>query len=187
MSEFQPSEFFSLIVFGNLVSHKEEETIVQAYADFYHDVTSKHQKRIKLLIVDVKEQHTRLNQVADMFELSKDMYLLFEPSKHSVSEFLSMASLHLLPSLETPRNILLESLKLGVPIIGYETLESQDIIDNTCGMLLKPKGREANVRAFTELIDMLYFDPEVLKILERGAKDRYQVITTGGVPSTTGF
>ena len=151
-----------------LCSREEVEIILRSFTDLYLGVTNKHRKKLHLLVVNPQEEHldllalyrTETNPKA--IQITENNFLQFEN-----------ASVIFLPRIRQ-KNIIPKALSQGIPILGFDELPLQQFLDNTCGMMVKSHSREHDISQFSGFLSMLYFDPEALLMLKKGAKRRFK-------------
>jgi len=90
-------------------------------------------------------------------------------------------SVLLLPSKDNFSKLVSESFSFGLPVICYDNEHIEDIVDQTCGMLVHEDNVGESIIEFSNLLRMLYFDPEARKILKRGAKNKYTQALSWGI------
>ena len=61
-----------------------------------------------------------------------------------------------------------------MPVVCYESEILEEAIDSSCGMTIEQDNFQENVTEFSDVLRMLYFDPEARKILKKGALKKYE-------------
>ena len=80
----------------------------------------------------------------------------------------------LLPSADNITRLISEAFSFGLPVVCYDSEELEETVDPTCGMTVDNDNYQESVIGFSEVLRMLYFDPEARKILKKGALKKYE-------------
>lgn len=163
----------SVVTLGRFYLGDEIEIAIESFASFFLELTSKHHKKLKLIIIDDRENEHELRELIERNDIRAVTEIVAVENQERVEAVYKNAGLLLLPSRRNGGLIVPEALSYSIPILCYETEEMRSLVDLTCAMFVKAKCKEDSVSGFAQLIDMLYFDPEVRKILKRGALSKY--------------
>ncbi|MBP7821729.1 MAG: hypothetical protein KA010_02320 [Saprospiraceae bacterium] len=167
---------FSVIAFCDVMTKSDKESIIQAFSSFYHDLTIKHQTKVELVMVETLELFKDLDHFSWIFEIEKNITKVPSDNKAMVNKYFSNASLLLLLSESNVAKYIIEAQSLAIPTICYDTPDNSLYIDQTNGIFLKNKNsREHNINLISKYLKMIYFDPEVLKILKKGALAQHEI------------
>ena len=177
---------FSVITLGHLVSPNSASTALKSFANFYHTITSKHQRRVKLYIVDESANNDMLHKQCLEQEIGDVTTILNLSEQETIESIYKSGSVFFLPVKENKDALVQESLSYGLPFIGFTKYGYEEYIDQTCGMLLKEERDEENVIEFARLLQLLYFDPEARNFLKRGAVNKYEAAFSWGKDSRSG-
>ncbi len=164
---------FGVIVCSDYLKENEKDIAIRAFAEFYHEITPKHQKR-SLLIWNCRKMEERdviLKKMKIMDVPEKNIVFMVEQNK---SRYMDMAKVCVHPSMNHFGAVIPEVLSYGVPVITLSNFTATDYINQSCGIILEAESDVKMITEFTYYLDMLYFDDEVLKVLERGAFDQYE-------------
>ncbi len=170
--------FVVLLPYGKL-KKTQREIGVRSFADFYHGITPKHQKKVSLLLV--RSENDDINEIRDLLnlgEVEKKTQIVHESAggkNHNASDVL------LFPSETGYKNVIPEALSHGIPVLSYDVEAVRDYIDVSCGMTTRSKTPEQDIGNFAQMLSILYFDPEVMKLLERGALSRFEKYFSWGL------
>lgn len=171
---------FYVLSLGEFIHKEGVEVTLESFADLYFNVTSKHQKQMKLGIVTkgtliefIKEKATqlRINHVIDIIPWSE---------QELIEKCYKEASIMLLPSTDNISKLVSEAFSFGLPVTCYDFEEIDDIVDASCGMMIRQGSYQQNISNFSEILRMLYFDPEARKILKKGALKKYEMLFSWG-------
>ncbi len=166
-------EKFGVIVFSEYLTQTEREMTIRAFSDFYHNITPKHQKRVVL--------HWHSKGDTDLSGIKKAIIMFEVPIRNiqfstteNRSEVMKEAKICIHPSRKYFTNVIPKSLSFGIPVITLEDFFVGDYVNQSCGITINCESNEQIINELTYYLDMLYFDNEVLKVLEKGAYDQYE-------------
>jgi glycosyltransferase involved in cell wall biosynthesis len=120
-------------------------------------------ERIQPLICSLSKDY-RVDSAVSVLSLS-EVELAYEKS-----------SLMLIPASGMSKKLAVKALEKGLPVLGYDSYSLRHLVDVSCGILIPYKSREDNVKAFAEILQQLYYDPEAQKMLKQGAEKRPSVL-----------
>ncbi len=159
---------FEVLVNAHFLSEEEKEVAIRCFSNLYHNVTPKHQRRISMNIIGENVP----DRLMKIYELPESSYKTFNPlDKQSAFE---QSSLLLHPSKNNFKNVLPEALSYGLSLIVRENELVDEYVDISCGMTVEFNSPEQLIEDFSQMLHMLYFDQEVLKILKKGALKLYE-------------
>ncbi len=166
---------FNVLLVGDFLSEKEIDLALNAFEEFYSSVTFKHQKKIKLTIVEAKENFPLLTQMLKKRDLN-DVCELVEPeNEQAVNNVLRQVSIMFLPTDSNISKLIPLAFEYSLPIIGVETNLTKELLDHTCSMTIEVSTDSEMQEGFSTILRMLYFDPEASKILSRGSLAKYNM------------
>jgi|GEM_PF-2897887 len=157
-------------------SQQEVEIAIRSFANFYFNVTNKHRNRIHLVIIDTGGQQKEFIRLADKYNISNSVRIISRHSKDSLKKALRHACLLFLPTANSSEELISKALSNALPILSFDVFSIRKFIDNSCGMLFRFNSPEQSVSIFSDMMRMLYFDPEALKMLRKGALKKYKTI-----------
>lgn len=172
---------FSIIALGDFVSPKGCDVMMKAFANFYHSVTSKHQRRISLYIIDDAANVDNIAKACILHKIEEPTSILHLEEQDDIIKLYKSGSLFLFPVQQRKEAIIQESLSYGLPILSYAGLGYEEYIDQTCGMLLKTTSPEEDILEYARLLQLLYFDPEAREFMKRGALNKYKAHFSWGM------
>ena len=164
--------FSVLFPVDNLPRH-EVEIAIQSFSTLYYSVTPKHRRRMQLSLLGGDNIRPLIHSFSKDYKVFSAVVV---PSKNEVEETFKNSSLMLIPASGMSKKLAIRALEKGLPVLGYESFTLRHLVDVSCGMLIPYKSREENVRAFSEILQQLYYDPEAQKVLKQGAQNRPSVL-----------
>jgi len=168
---------FNVLTLGEELSNDELEMTIAAFAELYHRVTFKHHRRIRIKVVCSLDRAEWVFTLARNYKIGSNLELIpkndFDWSDWTPQE----PSVLMLPTHNRVGKITRQSLSQGVPIIGFQNESISEYVDEGCGMLVRSRSSSQDLDAFSRILHMLYFDPEVRKLLKKGAVKKYREIS----------
>ncbi len=165
---------FNVLSLGEFIHKEGINVALESFADLYYDVTSKHQKQMKLIMVTKGTLLDYIEQKAEKLGIKKVIEIVSWSEQEEIEEWYNNASVMLLPSKDNITRLISEAFSFGLPVVCYESEKLDDMMDPTCGMMIEHDSFQENVFGFSEVLRMLYFDPEARKILKKGALKKYE-------------
>ena len=168
---------FNVLTLAKHLSDEELELVISSFSELYHRVTFKHHRRIKIKVVCSIHRAEWILTLARNYKIGSSLELI--PDKDFIETDWSSqdASVLFLPTLKRAGRVTREALSQGTPVISFQNESISEYIDQSCGMLVRPRNSSQDVDAFSRILSMLYFDPEVRKLLKRGAERKYKEIS----------
>lgn len=168
---------FNVLTLGEKLSDEELELVIASFAELYHRVTFKHHRRIKMKVICDLKQGELVLSVANNHKVSTNVELIsindFNPDDWSSFG----VSVLFLPTKKRVGKITRTALSQGIPIVSFQNESISEYVDHSCGMLVRAKDYSQNKDAFSRILNMLYFDPEVRKLLKKGAQTKFRQIS----------
>jgi len=165
---------FNVLSLGEFIHKEGIDVALESFADLYYDVTSKHQKQMKLIMVTKGTLLTYIEEKAKDLGIEQVIEIISWSEQEEIEEWYRNASVMLLPSADNITRLISEAFSFGLPVVCYESEELDDTMDPTCGMMIDYDNFQQNIIGFSDVLRMLYFDPEARKILKRGALKKYE-------------
>lgn len=165
---------FNVLSLGEFIHKEGIDVALESFADLYYDVTSKHQKKMKLIIVTKGALQDYIDERANKLGINKVIEIVSWSQQEEIEDWYKNASVMLLPSTDNINRLIAEAFSFGLPVVCYESKRLDGTIDPSCGMTIEQVNFQENVIEFSEVLRMLYFDPEARKILKKGALKKYE-------------
>jgi len=127
---------FTILVVSDLVSESGVEIAMSSFAEFYHDLTPKHQKQIKLIFIDKGGYTIPVLHWSEKLNIKPIVQVLNWKRIEKVEEAFHRANFLLMPSRTKTYNGIMQALSKGLPVLSYRGEERETLIDLTCGMLI---------------------------------------------------
>ncbi len=176
---------FNVLTLEEELSSEELELVVAAFAELYNRLTFKHHRRLKLKVVCSVDRAEWVLTLARNHKIGSSLELVpnndFERSDWSAMD----ASILFLPTQKRAGKITREALSQSVPVVSFQNESIAEYVDQSCGMLVRSRNRSQDTDAFSRILSMLYFDPEVRKLLKKGALVKYREISGFNVRKRT--
>lgn len=164
---------FNILLVADFLSEKEVSTALHAFSDLFHSVTFKHQRRLKLIIVESEENFPALMKAIKANKLTSSCHLISPINQSKVKEVLSESTVMFLPTYSNISKLIPIALENGLPIITLSTEITTEKLDFTCSQVIKVTYNSEIASKFSETFRMLYFDPEAQEILRKGSLTKF--------------
>lgn len=165
---------FNVLSLGEFIHKEGIDVALESFADLFYDVTSKHQKQMKLIMVTKGTLLEYIKQKSEKLGINKVIEIVSWSEQEEIEDWYNNASVMLLPSNENINRLITEAFSFGLPVVCYESEKLDDTMDSTCGLMIEYDSFQENVIGFSDVLRMLYFDPEARKILKKGALKKYE-------------
>jgi len=175
-------ESFNVLTLGEFIAGEESNIAILAFAEFYLGITTKHQKKSKLIVIDDRKFLEEKKELIKRYGISNAVHLVDLSEQDLIESYYKEASVFLLPSFQKVGNVMVEALSFKLPILSYDHPNHDEYVDHTCGMKVNHMSKEQSIQEFGSMLHMLYFDPEARKIFQKGASNKYQAQFTWGTP-----
>jgi len=167
---------FLVLAPGRFMNEPGVELAIKSFAQLYNNVTPKHQRRLNLVIIEEESHIPILQNQLSREPFGNAVRIISRRDIENTEIAYQSASLFLLPIKMDGYKVIPEALSFGLPILTYENPSNKTLLDNTCSMLVGRRSKDNPYEEFSRLLEMLYFDPEVRKILARGAIQKYEKV-----------
>ena len=175
---------FTILAVSDLAFEAGVEIVMNSFAEFYHGLTPKHQKQIKLIFIDKGGYTIPVLHWSEKLNIKPIVKVINWKRMEKVEEAFHQANFLLMPAKRNTYNSIMQALSKGLPVLSYRGAEREAIIDLTCGMLIDYMSTGQSIGDFAELLRMLYFDPAACKILKKGALKKYTTLLQWQQPTT---
>ncbi len=168
-----------------VVSHTEPlsdanvEIVISSFAELYNSVTSKHQRRMQLNFICKPERVSSILDYAAIHRVEEPLQLIPYNQERQKDQLPLNATVLIIPTNNKVGKITREALSKNIPVVSYTNDSVSEYIDQTCGIFVRKRGFGFDVEEFFKVQKMLYFDPEVRKLMHKGARNKYLQISGG--------
>ncbi len=167
-------KLFNLVTLGRFLEGNSLEVAVKAYADFYHSVSKKYQKKTHLTLID-KRYHQVLNkELTDALKLKECITFLNLQEQEKIVEAYKFGSLLILPRNTNSSSIIKESFLYGLPILCYEHPSHNNLINSSNSMTVVYRNDTQAANEITKNLNLLNYDPDAVSFLKKGAALKYE-------------
>ena len=175
---------FTLLAVSDLVSESGVEIVMTSFAEFYHELTPKHQRQIKLIFIDKGGYTIPILHWSEKLNIKPIVQVLNWKRIEKIEEAYHQANFLLIPAQTKTYNGIMKALSKGLPVLSYRGEERETLIDLTCGMLIDYMSVGQSIGDFASILRMLYFDPAACKILKKGALNKYTTLLQWQQPAS---
>ena len=84
---------FNVLSLGEFIHKEGIDVTLEAFADLYYDVTSKHQKQMKLIMVSKGSLQDYIHEKADKLGLSRVIEIIFWSEQEDIEDWDTDASI----------------------------------------------------------------------------------------------
>lgn len=169
---------FSIILPAEFLNEEELTLALKSFADFYNNLTTKHQKKIFLLIISHPEYVNFNEQKIKELNLKNAAMVFSADAEKEVTTVLNDASILFYPTIKVSKKVIKYGLLNGMTILAYDNYKSKEWLDNTCAQLIESSSDSMARDQFSSTLRLLFFDPEGLKLLKTAAIRKYEELYT---------
>jgi len=121
-----------------------------------------------------KEYHHSLNKNLSIEHnvMSKTRFVSLS-DQQVVEDMYTQGSLLLLPRKVNCSSIIKEAFQYGLPVIGFAHSSHDNLLDSSSGLKVFYESDTQAVQAMATNLRLLKYDPEAVKLLKKGATNRY--------------
>ncbi|MFK7808119.1 MAG: hypothetical protein AB8F74_10000 [Saprospiraceae bacterium] len=179
---------FNVLATVDLLSERYLHTLIAAYNSFYNNQTPKHQSKLQLTLLSRRYFSYLHNSGIALSDMGTNIQVVYSTDAKEASQFFKKADVLFMPILEAPGPIVKNLLICGLPILCHQTSILRKHIDKTIRLVAGSKNqKEYNeihaIEDYASMLEMLYFDPSVQKLMKKKADKKYRrKINAGGSP-----
>ena len=148
---------------------------IQAFEQFFDEITPKHRKKIKLTLVLNKIQQNIYSEYSSQSLTGKMIQMIPDVKGKEIETAWQQASICFLPDAEGAIDLFNKALLHHLPVLAYASKMSKKSLDNSCSILL-PYKTNSQEGIFAQKLKMLYFDPGARKMLVQGARKKWKLM-----------
>ncbi len=164
---------FLIIGLGRFLKENSVETVFAAFSEFYHSISYKYQKDTELILIDKEYNHNLNRNLSTEFNIVGKTRFVPLTEQKVVEEMYTQGSLLLLPRKVNCSSIIKEAFQYGLPVLGYAHSSHDNLLDASTGLKVFFESDEQATQALAENLRLLKYDPEAVKLLKKGASNKY--------------
>ena len=157
---------FNVLVDTNGMHDDDLKLVVSCLSSLLYSFTSKHQKKTLFSFEIEPERRDALLTLCIAQEIGDFVACV---DTHQIGDIEKGVSVLVDFRGEVSTEKIMSLMASGVPFLGLSSPERKEILDNTCSILVPNKATSDTFTEICSYLKMLYFDPEVRKILRKGA------------------
>jgi hypothetical protein len=148
---------------------------IQAFEAFYDEITPKHRKKVKLILILNSIQQETYSNYTNTAMASKAIEIIPENEVAVIDKNWEQASLCFLPDSGGTTELFNKSLFHHLPVLTFASKLAKKTLDNSCSLLI-PFKLNSQDSVFAQKLKMLYFDPGARKMLTQGAMKKWKMM-----------
>ncbi len=157
---------FNVLVDANNMLDDDLKSVVSCLSSLLYSFTSKHQRKT-IFSFDIEEN--RIAVLRNFCELQEISDFVVVVDAATVGDMAKNFAVYVDFVDRVPLDSIMSMMSFGVPFLGLVTPDRKENLDNTCSILIPNKASVDTYSEVSTYLRMLYFDPEVRKILKKGA------------------
>jgi glycosyltransferase involved in cell wall biosynthesis len=175
----EDSNFLTAIWCGQLIERKAPEILLKALG--LDHFTKAH---LKLIIVGSGPLETSLIKLAKDLNITNIEWVRYV-NHDDIFNLMGSADFFIHTSYrEATSNVIPEALSMGLPVICHDANGMSIAINETCGIKIPLKSPEDSINGFSEAMNNLILDRDLLKKLQSGAINRAKEISWDNMAET---
>lgn len=164
---------FNVLSPGIFFDENIVHTTIKSFAHLFNNVSPKHKRRIKMIFVEEAEFIPKLKALLRFSGLENANIVIDRSVIDGVEGAYNDASIFLFPGIPSCNKIIPEALSFGLPILTFDTPSCKEYLDKSCSMLVRKQKYSDQSEEFAEMMEMLYFDPQVQQLMAKGAAHKF--------------
>ena len=177
---------FNILATVDVLSEAYIELVVASYVQFYNNQTPKHQAKTNLFLFS-KHSFSVSFENKSVEKMGINIHKIASNDPEKVRHLFQDASILFIPNMEIPDTSVVELLISGVPILCHKKSEVRKHVDKQYTLMAGSSDPSIKYNAnhaiddYSNLLEMLYFDPNVQSLLKKKAIKKYRrKINSGG-------
>jgi len=164
---------FLVIALGRFLKENSVDLAFASFSKFYHSVTFKYQKNSRLIVIDKDYNHILNKDLAAQFSVEDKTSFLSLADQDEVEKCYREGTLLLLTRNINSSSIIREAFLYGLPVIGFSNSGHDNLLDTSNSLSVDFRTDHQAVSDFANNLRLLKYDPEAVKMLQKGATKRY--------------
>ena len=162
---------FQTLLYGANLESQQIQVGIKGFADFYHNLTPKHQEKTELIIFldDSKANLDVFKRYITNYEIESSVKFELFSSK-GISDYFLSANILILINDKSIQKPLTMAFETALPIIGASTPTLKRMVDFSCGILIDEDMNDDFANEMSHFLDMIYHDPDGRQVLRKGMR-----------------
>jgi glycosyltransferase involved in cell wall biosynthesis len=170
-------EVFRWISIGRVPRWKGVHLAIKAFAKAFGPESNQSEARVEYVIIGDGPDLRRLKKLAGQLGVKSKIRFLGDLPYAECLQHLANASAMLHLPMRDSAGVVYEALMLGIPVACTDIGLSAAVVDSTCGIVLPTnRGADHLTQSMSEVIQRWTSDPDLLRDLEQGARDKTQTV-----------
>ncbi len=165
---------FNVLSIGRFVPLKGFDMTIQSFAHFYHQQTEEGQSRLQLTLIGKGPEKNKLQRLAEKNGVAHAVKFIDWMTRTELDEYFQSSAVFLFPSHEGAGMVVPEALSFGLPVLCYDNIGPGEFVNSKCGMRVAYSTPEESVVRFSNNLNILFSEAEVLENLSIGAKQHFK-------------
>ena len=150
---------FTVLSIGRFVPLKGMDVAIEAYADFFHELSAADQGKVELKLVGKGPEKEKLIALARKLKIAASVTFIEWMPRAELDLVYRSADLFLFPSHEGAGMVIPEALSYGLPVLAFDNFGPGELIDATCGVKVPYLSYQASVERFSQELTQLFNEP----------------------------
>ncbi len=170
----QTEEHFTVISAGRFVPLKGFDLTIEAFAAFFHGLTTKEQDNCQLILVGNGPEEALLKSLVAKHNLNNHVQFINWIERNQLMEKFKSASAFLFPSHEGAGMVVAEALSFGLPVLCLDNEGPGQFINSDCGIAIAHQAYDETVNDLSEALKTIFIKPELKNAMRKAARERFE-------------
>lgn len=171
---FQKNENeFNVLSIGRFVPLKGFDITVQAFIKFYQQLSETEQENVKLRLVGKGSHENILRKLIKKHKVEDGIEIISWVERSALKTIYEQAHLFFFPSHEGAGMVVPEAFSYRVPVLCFDNYGPGEFVTPESGIAIPYSTYDNSISEFADALMKLYKNRNRLKVLEKGAIDRY--------------
>ncbi len=168
------SKEFNIISAGRFVPLKGFDLSIQAFAGFFHKLSERERRRVKLTLVGSGRMKDQMERDIKALGIENHVEIVSWIARTELMDMFKKSALFLFPSHEGAGMVVAEALSFGVPVVCLDNDGPGEFITPECGIAVQPQSYKGTVDGLSQAIGQLFFQPEKHRKVRQAARKRFE-------------
>lgn len=171
---FQKNENeFNVLSIGRFVPLKGFDITVQAFIKFYQQLSETEQENVKLRLVGKGSHENILRKLIKKHKVEDGIEIISWVERSALKTIYEQAHLFFFPSHEGAGMVVPEAFSYRVPVLCFDNYGPGEFVTPESGIAIPYSTYDNSISEFADALMKLYKNRNRLKVLEKGAFNRY--------------